>query len=294
MEESKRCFLQAFQISDETGYAIRNPHRAYFLIHVRSAGDYENNLRLMHAKIEKARQQDNVSLFVFNLSEMLSALSDLGRYQQVIELIDEYVTDIESVRGPSGKWNTLSRKGMSYFFLGEKETGVRLMADACEHLKSGPPSMPYSIALMRLALAKSFKEDSADLMEGLEIAKQAVSPFYNYWLSSKASNLRITARLHLKLGQVEQAMAVSNEMNQILEHEVVELRTEIFYWTHTQVLRADGQEQVADFFLKKAYNHILQMAEKITDDGLRRSYLENVWENREILKEAELRGIPVE
>jgi hypothetical protein len=97
--------------------------------------------------------------------------------------------------------------------------------------------------------------------------------------------------LQLKLGQVEAALDTSSEMIQILENEVTELRAELFYWTHAQVLRAAGQGQESDSFLYKAYDILMQVAEKIEDDDLRRSFLENVWENREILDEAKAQGI---
>jgi predicted ATPase len=291
MEKSKNCLLQAFQITDETGQAIRNHYSAYFEIFVRFAGEYEGGLRLMQTGLERAKRDGNISLIVFNLLEIQKGLYDLGRYQQVIELLDEYAAEIEIVRGPSGRWSALSRKGLCHFFLGENETGFQMMVAACEQLKSNPPSRPYSRALTGLALAKSYLEDCAELSDGLEIANRSVSPFFEYWQGSKASYFRITARLQLKLGQVEAALDTSSEMIQILENEVTELRAELFYWTHAQVLRAAGQGQESDSFLYKAYDILMQVAEKIEDDDLRRSFLENVWENREILGEAKAQGI---
>jgi hypothetical protein len=51
---------------------------------------------------------------------------------------------------------------------------------------------------------------------------------------------------------------------------------------HSRALRVNGREDEADDYLRQAYERMMMVAEKIEDEDLRRSYLENVRDNREL------------
>lgn len=51
---------------------------------------------------------------------------------------------------------------------------------------------------------------------------------------------------------------------------------------HSRALRVNGREEEADEYLHQAYERVMMVAGKISDEDLRRSYLENVRDNAAI------------
>ena len=103
--------------------------------------------------------------------------------------------------------------------------------------------------------------------------------------------LDMAARLSLALGKLEDALHYMKEALQLLNTVPQIYGHEQFNFTHSKILRATGQSDKADDALKRAYKDVMQVAEQIEDNAMRRSWLENVRYNREIITEAKERGV---
>jgi hypothetical protein len=57
---------------------------------------------------------------------------------------------------------------------------------------------------------------------------------------------------------------------------------EQIHFQHSRALRVNGQEEEADETLRKAFERLMMVVGNISNEDLRRSYLENVRDNREI------------
>ena len=97
-------------------------------------------------------------------------------------------------------------------------------------------------------------------------------------LSTLAAAYLATPDLAASLDYVEQTLAILDECNG--EGPEFPQRD---YFISFQVFKAAQQEQHANAALKSAYELVMKRANKITDDELRQSFLENVAVNREIV-----------
>jgi tetratricopeptide (TPR) repeat protein len=99
------------------------------------------------------------------------------------------------------------------------------------------------------------------------------------------------ARVSLALGDLQQAQTYVEEILSYLETDTLDGTLEPFwvYLTCYRVLKAHDDPR-ADDILKEAHSLLQERAAKISDEGDRRSYLENVAAHREIGSEYALVG----
>lgn len=92
-------------------------------------------------------------------------------------------------------------------------------------------------------------------------------------------------------GKLDEALAYIEQILEFLRDHNLDSTDEPMriYLTSYQVLKAAGDPR-ADEILTQAYTLLMERADKITDDAMRTSYLENVAANREILKAYNQRG----
>jgi tetratricopeptide (TPR) repeat protein len=125
---------------------------------------------------------------------------------------------------------------------------------------------------------------------GSEAAKRAVALFKTESNVGPLVNaLDKSASLHLALGELDEALESSTEVMHLLETAPVFPKPQEHLYTHAQVLRAVGREAEADEHLRRAYERVMFVADKLADEVLRQSWLENVRANRDILREWEER-----
>jgi len=290
----KHCivFFVSIRIAEEIGsrtLAIND----YYEYYITPLGKYETGLRFMQEGLMNAQEDGNDALVETYLKKIEDILFDLGQYTEKIELSQKYA--MGSIFGHTGKLSEVSFDGLCQFLFGHYESGLHVMQAACEQLNSLNAIFFYAWALLRIAFAKSFREDQSGWLDGLDDANQALSIF------RKTSNglaqvitLSTTARLHLKLGQVKEAVPSSTEAVGVSEEKRVFRFRELYLLTHAQALRATGRDEEADSYLQSAFDRVMLVAGNTKDDDLRQSYLQNVPWNREILKEAKKRGITAE
>jgi len=110
-------------------------------------------------------------------------------------------------------------------------------------------------------------------------------------LFHKAYGLGLLAKLHLALGEIDDALEWSIRALDLVERMPGPDAPESKFFTHAQILRVLGRESEADEYLRRAYDRVMLVVSKTQDDELKRSWLENVHVNREILEACAERGI---
>jgi len=135
------------------------------------------------------------------------------------------------------------------------------------------------VSLGSLHEARDAYRQSVALLSGLGLAHRAMEPVAGL------------ARVCLAEGELAQAREHVEEILTYLKHRTLgnvwvlgePLRV---YLTCYRVLKANGDTR-ADDILEQGYRFLQERAAKISDEGERRSYLENVAANRELLQEYE-------
>ncbi|MCS7197105.1 MAG: hypothetical protein NZ930_00190 [Candidatus Bipolaricaulota bacterium] len=92
-------------------------------------------------------------------------------------------------------------------------------------------------------------------------------------------------RAHLGRGELSVALECSTRAMQVLEtqHGMI-TQAQRFYFTHYRILHANGRTDEAKVYLQKAHDEVCRVANQITEESLRTSFLHNVPINREILQ----------
>jgi hypothetical protein len=125
---------------------------------------------------------------------------------------------------------------------------------------------------------------SEQIRQGLELIPDSNSIGRSYGYG-------IAACLHLALAEIDEALDFSSKGVQLMESIPWPWRPERTLFIHSRVLQAMGRHEEADEYLRQAYEWVMLVAGKTSDEDLRRSWLENVQVNRDILAACAERGI---
>lgn len=97
--------------------------------------------------------------------------------------------------------------------------------------------------------------------------------------------IEVRARLHLALGRAEEAWHDSSQAMQLLESHSWLPMPQTHLHTHFLALRALDRKEEALDHLRRARDRVMFVADKLADERLRQSWLQNVRMNREILED---------
>jgi len=133
--------------------------------------------------------------------------------------------------------------------------------------------------------------DATLLRRGVEEVRRALAVLIELGSEEEwVDGLHIAVRLHWRLGEMEEALARSTQLMRLMETLPNVLFPAQYLFTHAQILRQVGRAVEADDYVRRAYEWIILVADKIQDESRRCSWLEDVPENREIVAEWTLRN----
>jgi hypothetical protein len=87
----------------------------------------------------------------------------------------------------------------------------------------------------------------------------------------------------LARNQPAQALEYSEESMQLFSTQPV--APEGHEYVHVCALWANNREEEAEAYLERAYQRIMQVANQLRDESLRRSWLEDVYINRQVIRD---------
>ena len=293
IDEAEADYLEALKIaesiSNDVGirWLIWNLSDIYNWI----KGDYTKILVIIEDQEGKARKNENESLIIYLKLLKVAQLINLGKYETALSLCEVSLPFINDLDELTHGW-TLSRMALLYAELGRFDQANRYLDEAGElrSLNQNPFVRAYLkvIASWTMLIAG----DGSNIRWGMEKIESEIS-----FLRERADKVDLgdamytKAVMHLALlgedqPQAEIALDSIEEALECYQFEPSRLiMPEQLHFQHSRALRVNGREQEADEKLRQAYERMMMVAGKISDDDLRRSYLENVRDNREIRAE---------
>jgi predicted ATPase len=251
----------------------------------RPDGDLQAALEFMLQMLEWARGagvQSLVESFERGRGELLS---DLGQYPAALEALQNAMAaarDLPDDRDPLYLAMAIARQ---HAYLGQQEHAQQLAGETLARIRARSDSEIFLDAYYGAASIYSLGADPLLWQQGLELVQRAVE------LPRRAGNdnalayaLDLQARLLLKLDQVEQALASSEEMLQAAERAGRASGLESFYHTRALALGQAGRQAEAAEWIDKAFQEIMRIAAKLRDPGLRQSWLEAVATHRGVIE----------
>jgi tetratricopeptide (TPR) repeat protein len=241
--------------------------------------------------IEKAMGEEDEGLIGFLIRFKGFGLFEIGQYESAIDAFRMSSENLERVGSINGKLLSLCWISRAQTALGEYESASEILCEVEKQAKDAGDDENLGIAYAFQANCILQKGVSKSLEKGLILVERALGilPKEDFFLHG--FNLEVVAALCLELGLLDEAMRYSIEMIEMGEINPSPYMPERRFFIHSKILRALGQDQDADEYLHRAYKRVMLVANNLSDEELRSSWLENVQVNREILEACTERGI---
>jgi serine/threonine protein kinase/tetratricopeptide (TPR) repeat protein len=301
ISSSEAYYLQSLEIAEAIsdslviGFVTSNLLLSVFL----PRGRQEGGLNFLQEMKEKAELRDDRFLIDFTSFAQVLTLDYLGRYESALKLLSSIQSRDEEIVGHSMYVAFQALSCCFYLLCDQEENALKNRQEVLKFVKT-VDQIDEARARTWNYLAKSalLIGEKDVLQQGLEFIKSAIS-FHKQVTDflMLADGLTISAQLHLALFEIDgdrthldQAFESSSEAVQLPEQDPEACHLDEYCYTHARVLKALGHDDEVEPYLRKAFDRVIQVANNIEDENLRRSWLENVAIHREILAEASSRG----
>ena len=289
-EEAAEAFHQMFEVAQEIDAAPAIIWGVAYMVYgvFSPQGEYEAGLGFLETRLAWAGQAQDVVLaaqFQLRKAELLLLL---GQFEPALELAQSVLPDADRLLGYRDQIGLLDLISLCQVGLGRFRQARESLQAGLGRAEIAGETVDAGMFLLDLAYVAYLEGDQAMLRAAMEQVQrpdvsQPASPLYHHR----------AARLHLALGDVEQALESSNKAMQLHaafpDGLYAQHYAQQYYLTHARVLRALGRDAEADEYLRRAYERVMLVASKTHDEALRQSFLENAIDNREIVAEWEAR-----
>jgi len=247
-------------------------------------GEYENFLTFVDERLDYASINGRDWLEGFLLWMKAQTMTHLGQYDAALSLTKNAAYQVTK-EDLVGNAFALQLAGSIKTKFGYYDEARYDLEGALEIAEQTSDRYMLSFPLTDLAELELHDGDQDSLRKGLEMMNIAVDVAQEeneerQW----AEALDMRARLHLALDRPEQAFTDSSQIMELLESNPWLPRPQNHLHTHYLALRALDRETEASHHLQRAYERVMFVADKFTDDSLRMSWFENVPVNREIIR----------
>lgn len=285
-EEARPYFEQGLQLAEATsnelalGMLLSNYVDGYFL----RLGNLQQALAFIEAQEQKVfRNGDRSQNFILSRLKF-EILANLGQYQQAINEAEKTLKQAEQRDDQRSQIDLLSWLGRLQVMAGDFATGSSLLQASLERVSREGASEDYIDPLFNAAYVSWLGDDPQEWQKGLDYVRQVSSYFHKINLPYPIMFARdMEARLLLKLGDPQAALACSGEAVHIAEGQGRTTGLAQVFCTHAKILAALGQADQARQYLQRAHDILMQTADKLSDPHLRHSFLHEVREHQEVL-----------
>jgi adenylate cyclase len=252
-------------------------------------GEFQDYLMFLEESIVRAMAREDEWLVGSLLRLKGVTLATFGQYQAARSALERSLGVIDRVGSGSDEARVRCDLAAVYTCLADyARARQELRLAAAIARKTGDGRLLHEILFGEALIA--LREDNLETMQaGLERVKEGLAAASERERDNLRTGYCIGARLHLALGDIEQAEECSQRAVDLVEEPINRWNPEEVWLTHSRVLRARGHEAEADGYLRRAYDRVMLVVSKTTDPELKQSWLENVPDHREIVAEWEAR-----
>jgi DNA-binding SARP family transcriptional activator len=282
------CLVESQRIFQEVG-DLFDDMRIQFTLALARAGKLEHQQARDHgeAAVQLAVELGDCGLELRSLHNLASVLQDCGDYETASAHHDRVLHMSREAGIPAMEARSLLDLGWQTHWTGDSEKGLALVRQALTLGREISERSLLLVALNRLGRILGalgcHEEGRAACEEALELARETG---YAPWVMDALAGL---ASVRLVAGETAQAMGHVEEILAYLQSGILEgWVDEPFqvYLSCYRVLQVAGDPRAVRV-LEEGYQFLQEIAGKMTDDDLRRSFLDNVAWHRELIQEYE-------
>jgi predicted ATPase len=248
-------------------------------------GNYQQALEAYQEVLRIRREIGQRSLEGGALGDIGDVYLFLGLYEESLELHRRSLEINEEVNYKYGQTWCHHDMGVIHFNMGnlrdareELELAISLAEEIQARNLIVLSKNDLSVVLRELVDRESLETSLKLAREAAELAEQVELVFGQI---AGASN---QARAYLRLSDPASAKEHSQRAISLLErHGAAEVLEEEIFFNHAEILNESGETEEGKGYLKKAYDEVIDKANRINDQIIRKSFLENVRLNRAII-----------
>jgi tetratricopeptide (TPR) repeat protein len=246
--------------------------------------DYHAALAYYEQALHACREVGSRMMEATVLSNFGSTWNTLGQYERARDYAQEVLHIARDIHTAFQQVLALANLAVAQHNLGEHQTAHECAQQALQVAQRGGYRTQEGYAWLNLGHALEglcqWEEALQAYRRGTEVRRELGARL------SALEPLAGRARACLVLGDLPQAMALVEEMLPDLERVMQSDLDQplLVPWTCYQVLRAAGDPR-APLVLENAYRLLQTAANRLQDEAMRQSYLENVPWHREMLRE---------
>jgi class 3 adenylate cyclase/tetratricopeptide (TPR) repeat protein len=248
------------------------------MIYADVLGDYGRAVDSCHAALD-IQQEIGEQWLLGTLSNAVGELLiRIGQFEEAQAQLQRAHDTWQEMRDAEGLFDNLSARAMLHLELDEADAAIVRLQEAVS-LAPGPAQMADGIG--RLAIAHLRRGRPGDLEHALALIEEIQAIGEERQLS-RGESLLWQAEIRLAAGQAEAALVHCAEADRALGES--SYCCETLHWLTAQALYALDRDVEARVALERAFDEVQRKAALITDESLRRSFLERVSLNRRIVQ----------
>lgn len=288
-DEALECYHQSLQIlkeiDDKRGQgACWNGIGSVY----ESLENYEEALRCYRQGLQILEEIGDKRGQGISLNGMGNAYHSLGSYEEALEYYHQSLQILQEIGDKPGQGVYLNSIGNLYRNLGRYEEALGCYHQGLQILQEIGNKRGQGACLGNIG---TVYRERGQQREALRYYGQARALFEEIGARAQLLEcLSLEGIAHLELNEKDRALAYSLQALQMLEQ--TNAPSLEIYWHHFKILSAHGQDETAYPYLKKAYDTVMQRANKIKDPQTRKRFLTNVKTNRAIVKEYQKTAMP--
>ena len=251
-----------------------------------SEADFGNQLKLLaqaHAAFEAAGYVERQGVAMYNLG---LAYRDLGLYRRARRL---YIKALEIYRRTGASRSlgiTMLELAAAEIEMGHLGAARGYLADAAAMAVGVAQDPRFHVAASQICGRLAVRE--GDVPTALRHYKDAVKLLRRTGpVAFEINALSSLARAHLSVGNPGAALTATRRATRVHRAHgltaLTDLNPRLVWWRHSQALHANGQTKDAREALEMAYQFMLKGIASLSDEGLRRNYLNKIDTHREIV-----------
>lgn len=256
-------------------------------MHFRRLGLFEDGLKAANSLLDQVDFRKDAILVANTLQMKAEILSELGQYPAAVGVFGEALELVDRFSGPVVRATIrmhIARLHANMRHFIEAQTVLDEASKLSEKFER-----PNDVAALLVTEAEiARREWEAGNLRQIRTAEQkiekAVALLRNTpWTYDLANALTVAIWIALDRNDNENALAFADESLSLFQKFSVKPEG----WDYAQACArwANSQDDEANFFLENAYQRVMKVAGSITNEEMRKSWLEDVYLNRQIVND---------
>ncbi len=284
-EKALECYQQTYEIFERIGdrRGLANCLNNMGLT-VKTLGRYSQALEHLTLALSLMREVKDIFGERGCLEHLAIVYEEVGGYRRSLSYYHDALALAEQIGGKAEIGGDYQNIALVHHHLGDDATALQYLDKALTIAKETGHHELLLNTYFTYALVYLSRRQEEDLEAARNYAEEMIALAEKLsFRASKIELLSLQGVIYFELGNLDKALQCSSQAVGLLKNqEFIEGVEQEVYWHHYRILSAKSDEHATEY-LEEAYKEVTRKSRLITEEDLRKSFLENVVLNRDIL-----------